>query len=856
MSELFLCFVNMSISAGWVVLAVLLLRLMLKKAPKWISVSLWGIVAIRLICPFSFESAVSLIPSAQTINPEFLLNQPAIDSGVEGIDNVINPIIAQTAITVQPEKDINLFGFILPYLAGLWLVGIVALLTYTLISYLRVKNRIGTAVLLRDNIFQSEKVVSPFVLGFIKPKIYLPFDMNGQSMEYVIAHENAHIRRKDHLWKPIGFLLLTLHWFNPLMWIGYILLCKDIELACDEKVIKEFDVEKKADYSQALLTCSVNRRMIAACPLAFGEVGVKDRVKSVLNYKKPTFWIIVVAIALSVIVAVCFLTNPMSTKLSDELSVFIDMQIAEHNYSEEHTGDNFITASYKVLGVDKSLNETTVYMWVMYEEYSFADGKIKLESGSHLPTVITAKHTGEHGHYELIEYWTPRDGSLYADDIRGKFPWYLHGKALDSQRYVDEQKEFCQNAAEEYFREEAEKEATELSRLLEQLEQTHPHFFSVPTEGGLTVYVWEMAKGIYECHLANTARESITDQSFVYTIGAVTVEEMKAILTTYDVDRKDITIQPVINPWSSYIYEIDEAYTAKIKALFGVEENPTVDTYDGSSIPKLMVTCDGATTQAVMGTTTWTYDLGNGMMQSISGDSSHPLAMLENYLLPNALQVNRALFPESYVELKFELIPDSIKVNAWFITDDGSANPFDAEVKGMKIKLNECTETCVYEIVATYNSNPKYNGIVSHSFAVLEKSNIPYDEWGLNMGIRFISDTEFEIVFDHNKKFMAEAGILTISPEYEIRGYYNGEAIPFETYMGTLGVKYEAKQFAWDTVLYTIPENKETAYKENLAVTYGSLPVGEYVLLKSVYFETESGDRLAKVYTERFAIVN
>ena len=315
MTEFFLNVVNMSISASWLVCAVLLLRLLLKKAPKWINVLLWGIVAVRLICPFSFESVLSLIPSSQTINPEIALNAPVIDSGVTIIDNVINPIIGEATISLQPEKDVNLFQFIMPYLAGVWLVGIAALLIYTLISFLRLKRKIGTAVLLRDNIYQSEAVVSPFVLGVIKPKIYLPFNMNGQDMNHVIAHERAHIRRKDHFWKPLGFLILTLHWFNPVVWFGYILLCRDIELACDEKVVKELNNEQRAYYSEALLACSVNRRMIAACPLAFGEVGVKDRIKSVLNYKKPAFWIIVVAIVVSITVAVCFLTNPVNSSV-------------------------------------------------------------------------------------------------------------------------------------------------------------------------------------------------------------------------------------------------------------------------------------------------------------------------------------------------------------------------------------------------------------------------------------------------------------------------------------------------------------------------------------------------------------
>ncbi len=339
MTEFFLNVVNMSISASWIVLAVLMLRILLKKAPKWMNVLLWGIVALRLICPFSFESVLSLIPSSQTINPETALNSPVIDSGVTIIDNIINPIIGEATISVQPEKDINLFQFIMPYLAGIWLVGIAALLIYTLISFLRLKSKIGTAVLLRDNIYQSEAVFSPFVLGIIKPKIYLPFNMNGQDMDYVISHERAHVRRKDHLWKPLGFLILTLHWFNPMVWLGYILLCRDIELACDEKVVKEFNVEQKADYSQALLTCSVNRRMIAACPLAFGEADVKGRVKAVLNYKKPAFRVIMVSILASTVAALCFLTNPASDRLANIEGSELDAFLTERTAVMESDGE-------------------------------------------------------------------------------------------------------------------------------------------------------------------------------------------------------------------------------------------------------------------------------------------------------------------------------------------------------------------------------------------------------------------------------------------------------------------------------------------------------------------------------------
>lgn len=312
MNELFLKIINMSISASWLVMAVLILRLVLKKAPKWINVLLWGIVAVRLICPFSFESALSLIPSAETF-PEKVISGPSFDvqTGITPVDNRINDYLGDRyfeGVTVPANSGNN----IMTILSIVWTIGILLLVAYTVISYWRLHREIDTAVRYKDNIFQSENVSSPFVLGLIKPRIYLPFNMNGQDLEHVVAHEQAHIRRKDHWWKPLGFLLLTIHWFNPFMWLSYVLLCRDIELACDEKVIRELGNEQRADYTQALVACSVNRRTIAACPLAFGEVGVKERVKSVMNYKKPAFWIVILAVVSCVGVAVCFLTNPIT----------------------------------------------------------------------------------------------------------------------------------------------------------------------------------------------------------------------------------------------------------------------------------------------------------------------------------------------------------------------------------------------------------------------------------------------------------------------------------------------------------------------------------------------------------------
>ena len=311
MSELFLNIVNRSISASWVVIAVLVLRFCLKKAPKWVNVLLWGLVAARMLFPFSIESALSLIPSAEPISPRIMTDpSPSVQTGVPALNQVINPVI-RGSFMPAPGASANPLQLWIPVFTALWLVGAAALFLYSAVSYWCLRSKVCEAVILRDNIYQSEKVCSPFVLGIIKPKIYLPYQIDSREMDHVIAHEQAHLRRGDHLWKPLGFLLLTIHWFNPLMWLSYVLLCRDIELACDEKVIKNLSCGQRADYMQALVTCSVNRRRIAACPLAFGEIGVKERVKSVMNYKKPTFWIILLAVAACVVLAVCFLTNPI-----------------------------------------------------------------------------------------------------------------------------------------------------------------------------------------------------------------------------------------------------------------------------------------------------------------------------------------------------------------------------------------------------------------------------------------------------------------------------------------------------------------------------------------------------------------
>lgn len=320
MEAVFLKLVNMSFTASYLAIAVLLLRIILKKSPKFIRVILWGLVGLRLACPISFESVLSLVPSVEPFPEEFLYAaRPQISTGISSLNQSINPIIAQS---LEPNELVSanptqIYSFIL---SQIWILGMLLMALYALISYLMIHRRVRISIPVGNQIRLCDRIDTPFILGIMKPRIYLPSGLSQETADHVLAHEYAHLKRKDHWWKPLGFLLLTVHWFNPVMWLSYQCLCRDIEFACDEKVASDMDSEARKSYSTALLQCSVPRRMICACPLAFGEVGIKERIKSVLHYKKPGFWVVVITLLVCVAVAVCFLTDPVGIplrKLSD-----------------------------------------------------------------------------------------------------------------------------------------------------------------------------------------------------------------------------------------------------------------------------------------------------------------------------------------------------------------------------------------------------------------------------------------------------------------------------------------------------------------------------------------------------------
>ena len=346
MNTLFLDFLNISITASYIILAVILIRFLFPKIPRKFICILWAIAGIRLVLPFSFESVFSLIPSAETVPPDIVMSQsPAIHSGIPMLNSVVNPVISDV-LTPDVTESVNPMQILVGVASAVWVTGVAVMLIYGVVSYFRVRKTVSDAVLLSSNIWQSEKVVSPFILGIIRPKIYIPYGMNSETQSHVIAHENAHLRRRDHWIKPLGFMLLAVYWFNPLIWVAYILLCKDIERACDEKVISQMDDENRREYASALLECAVNRRRIAACPLAFGETGLKERVKGVVNYKKPAFWVIVIAVITCVAAAVCFLTNPKSTEYTE---LGYRLNITEETYTmTTQLPDKTEKKSYKV----------------------------------------------------------------------------------------------------------------------------------------------------------------------------------------------------------------------------------------------------------------------------------------------------------------------------------------------------------------------------------------------------------------------------------------------------------------------------------------------------------------------------
>lgn len=510
MGEIFQKILNMSIAASWLILVVVLLRFVLKKAPKWMAVLLWGIVALRLVVPFSFESALSLIPSAETFNAyNIQYETPTISSSILTVNNAVNPVLGET-FAPNPAASVNPL-YVWTFVASvIWLIGITAMLLYAVISYIRVHRSTAERVPYEGNIFLCDHVKSPFILGLVRPKIYLPSGMDAMAMEPVIAHEKAHLARRDYWWKPMGFLILTVHWFNPLCWIAYVLLCRDIELACDEKVIQQMDLDGKKQYSTALLECNTQQRLVTICPLAFGEVGVKERVKNVLNYKKPAFWIIVVAVVACAVVTVCFATNPKQNIPQEQRTVQVRITEVEDR-------------SFLVAPVEGSQELSSSDL------FRVSITNMPASPEPQVGDIVEITYDGS-----ILESYPAQFGTVY------------------SMRVVSQK-----NPPE-----------------MEELRVKYPEYFELGTFKGLEVYVWQMAENDYRFGLMQGTNREKTLEEKMALKGATAEEMALILATFNIEDKNIFVIpwqNPVSSYMVTEDMAKDPEYINNVRAMLGLD---------------------------------------------------------------------------------------------------------------------------------------------------------------------------------------------------------------------------------------------------------------------------------------------
>lgn len=546
MEALFLKILNMSITASWLIIAVIALRFIFSKSSKSIRMVLWGIVAVRLLIPYSIKSALSIIPSANTVPDEIIYHKsPYINSGVAALNNVVNPALAQS-LAAQPENSINPMQIVLFISTVIWIVGIVIMMAYAIISYIIVYKNTSESVFTKSCVYMCDRISTPFIFGIFKPRIYIPSFMDSNDLHYVLLHENAHLSRLDHIWKPLGFILLTVYWFNPLMWIGYILFCRDIEFACDEKVLYNEGSQIKKRYSQALLNCSTMKKRTLICPLAFGEVGIKRRIKSVLNYRKPAVLIIVVSVIVIVITCVCFLTDPYNT-LSNIEDMNLDSIIDNTAYLTVFNGEVYDS----IQGFDKDvlaeLKELNISSAPVSQE--------KNENRDRSNTLILQENDG----VSLYSYFVGTAICFNSDFTEV----YVNDgeKSTLSYRVLDSE------AATNIFASLTKSNKYEDLLSLDTLKKEYPEFFGLDTSDGLTVFIWQTSEKDYLCYLMSTWIVTISDMSFAFEKGA-TMSEIHTIIQTYNLSKDDINVTIVENPLSDYHYIIDEKYKDKVKTMF------------------------------------------------------------------------------------------------------------------------------------------------------------------------------------------------------------------------------------------------------------------------------------------------
>lgn len=444
---------NMTLTAGVVIAVVLLLRLLLKKAPKIFSYALWGIVLFRLLCPISIGFRLSMFGLLDTplsasgvieYIPENIVHTayPSVALPVPGIGEAISNTLPQgeEQLAADPlEAPMAIATYV-------WMAGVLGMGSYAVVSYLRLRRKLVTASHLTENIYLTHEICSPFVMGLFHPNIYLPSSLGERERPYIVMHEQHHIRRFDYIFKILAFTALCIHWFNPMVWIAFKMASNDMEMSCDEAVVKKMGERVRADYAASLLSLATGRHIIAGMPLAFGEGDTKGRIRNLANRKQHSFWVVLAGVTVCIVAAVGLLTNPAAA-IDAELTTFLDCQIAEHHQSDR-SSENYCCLDWEVLGTEREDGQITLYLWVLYREYSDA---ATMETGSHIPTAITVEKRD--GSYYPVEYWEPRDGSYFAEDIRSKFPWWLWSKALDSSRYIETQSADLDALVQAYFAE-------------------------------------------------------------------------------------------------------------------------------------------------------------------------------------------------------------------------------------------------------------------------------------------------------------------------------------------------------------------------------------------------------------------
>lgn len=494
------CVFNMSVTAGVTILFVLALRFLLRRAPKRFSYLLWGIVLFRLLCPASFS-----LPTG--FSALGLVNAPVTETGraafFTGAAYVQYPSSAQDAgdLAGNVQGAGNRSGsaegagkaaqrmaspFRIPYAAwaAVWLSGMFLFAVYQIVSALRLRRLLACSLCVRDNLYLADDISAPFVAGVWKPRIYLPSGLDENEWKYVVPHEQCHIRRHDHIIKPVAVLCLALHWFNPLVWLAFALAIKDMEMSCDEAVMRGMDGDARAAYAASILRLTAGRKFFAAsATLAFGESGTKSRIKNIMRYKKPAFLTVVLASAACAAGAVFLLADPAAaeaepkaqgqTAQKQEMSgqgteetpetkneaaradrkdieeqALIDAVMGQETWSFPEPYDFTCCSFMQLKRVQKASGRVTFYGWALRQVYRFSEDGIEEVSGSHTPVAVTFQVNGRD--YQLLEYWMPRDGSYFAPDVRAKFPADIAADGLDSQKFILGQIQNCYAQAVAY----------------------------------------------------------------------------------------------------------------------------------------------------------------------------------------------------------------------------------------------------------------------------------------------------------------------------------------------------------------------------------------------------------------------